>query len=66
MAVPLFPSFVAPPARRYLTPAAPPHSRPRLQKSFRALPDFNLIANACAPQQREHALAIRDNPASQR
>src|SRR5580658_8088513 len=48
MAVLLFPS-VAPPAQSYLTPATPPYSISRIEKTFGLLPDFNLIANARAP-----------------
>jgi hypothetical protein len=44
MAVLSFPSEVVPPAQRYLTPATLPYSISRLQKTFSALPSFNLIA----------------------
>jgi hypothetical protein len=51
IAIPLFPSFVAPPAQRYLTPAARSYSISRFQKTFCALPSFNLIASTGAPQR---------------
>jgi hypothetical protein len=44
MAVLSFPSQIVPPAQRYLTPATRPYSICRIQKTFGALPSFNLIA----------------------